>query len=369
MTPLSIDTGMMVLITDGSDTAGLRTLTDVLDRVEDGQDDPRRIVVIGVGNTPAEVMVLESLANAGYIDASGFDQISAKLGEAFMRADAFANSFYQVRYASPKRGHGSPAMHDASVTVMNNTNDSGTDRTGWIFDAQDFTSVVPELNIPGVTHLMVGDEGPLKAEVLWTNRRDTYSWTVEPSESEGTLRPGASDDLATVQGDADGVFEVTVSAALHELELRRRVMIGELPALTRVSRGLLWEDFTVLNDDARYAQDNLPEAAPRCRAFDHGTLADWRLPTIDELISQTGFAKAFLRGDARLRALASNAVSMNTMVWSSEPDGRGGLRGLYLYAVERTDTPDPMFEMRVERASRREAVGSTLCVADLSAVR
>jgi Mg-chelatase subunit ChlD len=103
--------GVMIVITDGNDTAGLATLDDVI--VARGS---RRTIFIRVGEE-VDATIASAIANAGVIDASGgFDDLEDAVDRTTERIAKLNEAIYAAEYCSPKRAN----AHELFFTVEGN---------------------------------------------------------------------------------------------------------------------------------------------------------------------------------------------------------------------------------------------------------
>jgi Mg-chelatase subunit ChlD len=103
--------GVMIVITDGNDTAAISTLDDVI--VARGS---RRTIFIRVGQE-VDADIAGAIANAGVIDASGgFDDLDDAVDLTTERIAKLNDAIYSAEYCSPKRA----GAHELFFTVEGN---------------------------------------------------------------------------------------------------------------------------------------------------------------------------------------------------------------------------------------------------------
>lgn len=103
--------GVMIVITDGNDTAAISTLDDVI--VARGS---RRTIFIRVGQD-VDATIASAIANAGVIDASGgFDDLDDAVDRTTARIAKLNDAIYSAEYCSPKRA----GAHELFFTVKGN---------------------------------------------------------------------------------------------------------------------------------------------------------------------------------------------------------------------------------------------------------
>ena len=127
--------GLLVLLTDGSDTQGSNTLEDALEA-----RGAKLVYAVGLGSE-IDQSALEQLANpaSGFYPVADVDDVVEKFAEIQERIAAYANSFYWMNYLSPKRGVGT---HQLLVEFIGNTNPDTTATVESEFDSDDFFSVL-----------------------------------------------------------------------------------------------------------------------------------------------------------------------------------------------------------------------------------
>ena len=107
----SLVSGMVVVLTDGNDTAGIATLDDAR-RAQDG----RRTLFIRVGQE-LDQEVASILGNVGVIEAQGgFDDLNKAVSDAIERTQKLNDAVYIAEYCSPKRA----GSHQLLFTVKGN---------------------------------------------------------------------------------------------------------------------------------------------------------------------------------------------------------------------------------------------------------
>jgi len=109
----SIKQGFLIVLTDGSDEAGIHTLHQAR-----AARSAKRIYTIGLGNE-IDVIALESLGNAGFYSLENVQDLAPQFILIQRHMTSFANSFYWLNYMSPKRGVGS---HILNLRILNNSN-------------------------------------------------------------------------------------------------------------------------------------------------------------------------------------------------------------------------------------------------------
>lgn len=117
----------MIIFTDGDDTQAEHTLSEALNA-----SNSKRVYTVGLG-TDIKPEVLEKIGNAGFFAIADVNELSDTFIEIQDELVKYANSFYQVRYKSPKRGNN---LHDLLIQMVNNPNNSVIRGT---FNSKDFS--------------------------------------------------------------------------------------------------------------------------------------------------------------------------------------------------------------------------------------
>ncbi len=175
----SLIAGLVIVVSDGNDTAGRYTLDDAVNA-----RDSRRTLFIRVG-AELDASVAAELGNAGVIDAAGgFDDLDTAVGEAIDRTNRLNNAIYIAEYCSPKRA----GSHELLFTVADNLPylDGGGGSS---------TRCTP-------TGYGIGDPGEAICKYT-TSTQYTYCSTDAPywCESEGSCYPSESGAAASCGSD------------------------------------------------------------------------------------------------------------------------------------------------------------------------
>ncbi|MFZ4724628.1 MAG: FISUMP domain-containing protein [Paludibacter sp.] len=130
--------GSLIVFTDGSDTQGSSTLTNVTTARGD-----KKIYVIGLGSEISPT-ALNQIANPGPYypiqKATELDAVFATIQSDILQ---FSNSFYWLNYMSPKR----TGTHTLKVSATNNTNVTATSYLTGSFSASGYQSVLSGLYV------------------------------------------------------------------------------------------------------------------------------------------------------------------------------------------------------------------------------
>jgi len=169
--------GSLVLFTDGSDTQGSHTLDQALAALFD-----KRCYTIGLGND-IEPEILQQIGNSGFYSTNTVTNLTSKFLEVEISLGKISNSFYQLRYLSPKRGN---FDHNLKLFIRDNQYQGSQSYITGTFNSADFYSISPGLylnssasNPAGVTSVSIakGASLVLVAESFLATNLPFYSWT------------------------------------------------------------------------------------------------------------------------------------------------------------------------------------------------
>lgn len=200
-----ISQGNLIVITDGTDTAARNTFNDALDAVNG-----KSVYTLGVGNE-ISVEILQEFGTSGTFALRNFEQLSSTLAAINQQVIDTANSFYFLRYASPKRGAegAENSLHDIELSVVNNANRGRTSRITDQFDATDFSNVQPEIIITGPNRLTLQEAGIYRATTRWGPQPfGDYLWTL-PADNTSCQIDRISATSIRVTGVATGNCTLT----------------------------------------------------------------------------------------------------------------------------------------------------------------
>ena len=165
----------MILFTDGMDTQGSSSLESALDAIED-----KTVYTVGLG-IDIDPDVLELIGNKGFFSIAEaragdlidvFDEINDNIFK-------LANSFYWLRYNTPKRGN---ADHTVRLEIIGNPVNSFIEDE---FNSSPFYSVEPGIYIEptkdrpqGITNLTIpaGLSKQIKAYVMGSSNEPSITW-------------------------------------------------------------------------------------------------------------------------------------------------------------------------------------------------
>jgi hypothetical protein len=113
MTTDKIRQGLLILFTDGSDTQGSHSLGDAMAAVYN-----KKVITVGLGND-IDPEILSRLGTAGYFQINDINDINSKFQDVQRSILDYVNSFYVMKYQSPKRGN---FDHLLRLMIKNNQN-------------------------------------------------------------------------------------------------------------------------------------------------------------------------------------------------------------------------------------------------------
>ena len=220
-----VQQGFLILLTDGSDTQGSRTLQEALRARGE-----KKIYTIGLGNE-IDLDVLRQIGNAGSFSLSTVSELTDQFLDIQAEMALFADSFYQLNYMSPKRGD---RNHTLALTVKGNRTNStlrGNFNSRCFFStrAKVVVNSSPCSRPEGIEELRIaeGDTVRLEAVTYLGDRVSQYSWTSSHSHIVSVVpdRVDASMALATAVGDSGQTATVTVYDRANGLDRRVKVVV------------------------------------------------------------------------------------------------------------------------------------------------
>lgn len=262
-----IETGFLVLLTDGSDTTGRRTRQEVLAKRD---NEGKRIFAIGLG-AEADTASLSMLGNASYQPVSAIDQLSETFSAIQGQIEDAANSFYWVNYASPKRGN---AVRSLQISLRGNLNGGAGSSLTQTFNSNGFSDVSRAVtinrsvyNTEGVTDRLTvtSETSTLRATTIlpldFAGR--AYSWTIAnpglvfaetSGENDGklTLRSRGTAGTTTLtlrdEGNIALASQLSIPASVYTRTITLEVLAGSpsdawFPSATRHPSGWMLSDW------------------------------------------------------------------------------------------------------------------------------
>lgn len=195
-----IEAGAAIVITDGQDTAGVRTAANVRQ-----YSDTRTVFAIAVGEE-AQSGHLEVFADEVF-DITEFSELEPALTAAVNRAKDYTDGLYILYYASPKRF----GYHTLEVGLSDNAacSDTETDCLLTIsktYFAGNFEDVYPTVRVDGSLRIGIGQQTVLSARTQWADDTlSSYTWTINPPSSAVSMsvsQDSRNAEVSSVNGQA-----------------------------------------------------------------------------------------------------------------------------------------------------------------------
>jgi len=214
-----ITQGFLIGITDGVDTAAIKTL----DQVKSTRGS-KRVYMLGVGGEVDPTVLADIASTGAYIPLSDFSELRGALETVQQRMEAYANSFYYFYYASPKRS----GTHTVTLSVVGNAN-AGADRElRYDFNAAGFSSVRPEITVLGDLDTTAEGTAALQAKTWWGLDPSSFAWaSSDPAVATVAANP-LDRSLATVTGVAPGQTTLTITDTSNTYYASTDPQVGQL---------------------------------------------------------------------------------------------------------------------------------------------
>jgi hypothetical protein len=199
--------GSLIVVTDGSDTAGKHTFADA-----QAATVGKSVYTLGVGDDVSPA-VLQTLGRSGSFTLRNFDQLRDAFQTIGAQVVDTANSFYYLHYASPKRraeGDVANSDHELELSVVDNANSTPTATIADTFNSAEFTNVSAQVVVSGPSRLETLQSGTYRARTRWGPTPDAvYRWEIT-SDNGACAMSVLSDTTVTITGVAPG--NCTISA-------------------------------------------------------------------------------------------------------------------------------------------------------------
>jgi hypothetical protein len=183
----------MILFTDGKDTQGSHTIAEATSAVEG-----KRVYTVGLGSE-IDPEVLTMLGTSGFFPISDVNQLTNIFLQIEDELNKDANSFYWMRYRTPKRG---PYDHTLRLSIINNPNYGTGSFISDHFNSSGFFSISPGVyinstssNPDGIDTLFLNRATGAQIVVATSYYMDStpkFSWTV-PDTSIAKIKLFLSD--------------------------------------------------------------------------------------------------------------------------------------------------------------------------------
>ncbi len=193
--------GSLIVVTDGSDTAGKHTFEDA-----QAATIGKSVYTLGVGEDVSPA-VLRSLGRSGSFTLRNFDQLRDAFQTIAGQVVDTANSFYYLHYASPKRraeGDIANSDHELELSIVDNANTTATATIEDTFNSAEFTNVNAQVVVSGPTQLDTLQSGTYRARTRWApTPTSVYRWEIT-SDDGACAMTVLSDTTITITGVAPG---------------------------------------------------------------------------------------------------------------------------------------------------------------------
>ncbi|MEO5716907.1 MAG: cadherin-like beta sandwich domain-containing protein [Luteolibacter sp.] len=239
-----IETGFLVVMTDGQDTSGSATLQEVIAR-RDKTTDKKKIYTIGLGAN-IDPSVLNDLTNTLYLPAENSAALSSVFEAIQNDIIDLANSYYWLNYSSPKR-QSSPLgqARKLEVKLQNNTNYSADGTLSTTFISDTFTDIAPQLvinrtadrplGIPLLGSLNIVKDTPAKTSAFTYYPPfdvSSYTWSIENTALASLTPAGSNGNRVTITPkNLDGTTKLTVKDTISNYTKTITLVIGTGAAL------------------------------------------------------------------------------------------------------------------------------------------
>ncbi len=184
----------MILFTDGHDTQGSHTLSEAVNAIQG-----KSVYTVGLGED-IDPDVLNILGTSGFYPIARVDQLSDTFSKIEEDLNKYANSYYWLRYRSPKRG---PNMHTLILQIRNNPNIGEGSTIIDQFSSSGFFSVNPGLYFNSsasspegidTLYLFLGQGSKIvQAASYLTQNPPAFNWT-EPDTNIAKIRVYGTDN-------------------------------------------------------------------------------------------------------------------------------------------------------------------------------
>lgn len=229
-----IETGFLVVLTDGADSSGSATKEQVL---AERNARMKRIYTIGLG-AAIEPLVLQELQNTLYIPvtqaaglASAFDDIQKDIID-------LANSYYRINYISPKRASNPLGqLRKLEVRLKNNTNSAADGVLSTSFNSDTFTDLLPSIyinrsvdRVNGIESLSIRKDAATTASAITLFPPLDYSsftWTIgNPALATLTPQGNVGQRVIITPNGQDGTTTLTLTDTISNFTKTIPLIIG-----------------------------------------------------------------------------------------------------------------------------------------------
>jgi formylglycine-generating enzyme required for sulfatase activity len=227
-----IETGCLVVMTDGSDTAGLATLSAAIQK---RNSDKKQIFAVGLG-ADIDPAALNSLQNgdASYTPVLNPTQLAAAFAKIQSIIEDGANNFYWLNYASPKRGN---INRKLTIALKNNINGAANRMINTLFNSNGFFDITPGVVInrrvnvaSGVESLSLHKNAKITANaftMLGYKGVPVYTWSVGNAALASVVPIGSDGAQANILSKGlDGTTKLTLRDKVNGFSKTIDLIIG-----------------------------------------------------------------------------------------------------------------------------------------------
>ncbi len=203
----------MIVFTDGKDTQGRNTLVQAAAAIGS-----KRVYTVGLGND-IDPIVLNQLGTAGFYSLSNVSDLSVTFLTIGQELNKFANSFYWLRYRSPKRGNND---HTLTLQIVNNANVGTGSFISDNFNSAGFFSITPGIyfnssssNPVGVdtVYLFIGSSSQIVTVSSYlVDNPPSFTWSIPDTNIAKLQLVSGDNSKATISpGDNKGITSTLVT--------------------------------------------------------------------------------------------------------------------------------------------------------------
>jgi hypothetical protein len=220
-----IEEGSMLLFTDGEDTQGSHTLSEALSAIE-----AKKTFTVGLGDE-IDPDVLEVLGKNGFYSITDVDELAQTFLTIQDEIRRIANSFYWLRYTSPKRGNN---QHEILLRIKKNIQSGESSFITGYFNSNGFYSVEPGLyinsstsNPDGISTLNLAPDATaqLNAVTYLAENPPDYAWSTANSNIAKISISETDKSKVTVTAVGKSGEETTVTVTDLSNNLSKAVVV------------------------------------------------------------------------------------------------------------------------------------------------
>ncbi len=202
-----IETGALVIFTDGTDTQGSHTLEQAISSISG-----KRVYTIGLGNEISP-QILEQIGRNGFFSISEADELSLVFDQIRIDLEKFTKSFYWLTYASPKRGNNYHTLIVRGIASTSNSYISGSYSSEDFFSSSEGLHVNATAQFPeGIDEISLAINNSKTLEAFsFYYQNPTYNWTILNGNSLLSL---------TNEGENNQIAEISAGNTTGEAEIR-----------------------------------------------------------------------------------------------------------------------------------------------------